>query len=124
MSNPDQPDPIDRMAESEQATAIADEQARALVTAARKIASELVMSDADRRASEERRERRELIRVVILAMSVGLPAIIGAFASIVGAMQGQQTHQLVNSRMTELLEEVGKSQRAEGVLEGKGSSGK
>ena len=124
MSNPDQPDPIDRMATAEQAAAIADEQARALVTAARKIASELVMSDADRRASEERRERRELIRVVVLAMIVGLPAIIGAFASIVGTIQGQQTHNLVNSRMTELLEEVGKSQRAEGVLEGKGNRDK
>ena len=119
MSNPDAQDPIDKLVVSD----AADDQARALVTAARKIAVELVSADESReaRAQEvnDRREHRELVRVIVLAIIVGLPSIIGASAAVLGAIQGRQTHDAVNSRMTELLEEVSKSQRAEGVLEGR-----
>ena len=64
---------------------------------------------------------------VLIALIAGIPAIIAAFyawkanttaASAVG--KAVQTHDLVNSRMTELLELTRKSSRAEGVAIGAG----
>jgi hypothetical protein len=92
------------------------------------VANALKVAAREVREADERRENRELIRVLVLGFIVGLPSVIGAFASVIGAMhgqqaaiQGQKTHDLVNSRMTELLEEVSKAQRAQGILEGKAS---
>jgi hypothetical protein len=72
-------------------------------------------------ASDERREKREFIRSLVLGLLVSLPGIIAACIGAANNAQGKQTHDLVNSRMSELLEKVETASRAEGVLEGRAS---
>lgn len=67
----------------------------------------------------------------IVAIAIFMPVEQGRYlmTSVIGLMTPtilsligyaiKQNHQLMNSRLTELLEERGKSQRAEGKLEGK-----
>lgn len=94
-------------------------EAVALFTAADKLALEKVKSDKEialeKIKADERREKREFNKVLILA----IPTIIGALAAGYAAIAIRDTHGLVNSRMTELAEEIRKTSRAEGVIEGK-----
>ncbi len=101
---------IKPMPDSPQAEKLATE----LESAAEKLA-------AVKLAADDRRENRELIRALVLGLFVSLPGIIAACVGAAGVWQGKQTHELVNSRMTELIKKVESSSRAEGVIEGRAS---
>lgn len=49
-----------------------------------------------------------------------IPATVLSLPGILAVIQSRKTHQLVNSRMSELLELTRKASRAEGVKEGEG----
>jgi len=102
----------------------ADERASELEAAAERLASVKLASDELRFAREERREKRRETRIIILGLFVALPGIIGACVGGANMVKLDTTHDLVNSRMTELLEIVGKKSHAEGVVEGRNTKGK
>lgn len=63
-----------------------------------------------------------VLLALIAAIAAILSALIAAWAKLradVAIAQGKTTHDLVNSRMTELLAITKSSAHAEGVLEGK-----
>lgn len=84
----------------------------ALLLAANTLALEKV-------AADDRRNLRDLIKAVILALVIGLPAIIGACGAIYTSWRIDKVAHEVNSMKDELVESVRSSSHAEGVLEGK-----
>jgi len=92
-------------------------------TPSEKLASDLesaaVKLAAVKIAADDRRENRELIRAIVLGLFVALPGIIASCIAAANNVQGKTTHDLVNSRMSELLEKVEAVSHAEGVAEGK-----
>lgn len=56
---------------------------------------------------------------IILAIVAIFPASLAAILSYMTLIRNKETHDLVNSRMTELLEITKSASRAEGVIEGK-----
>lgn len=56
---------------------------------------------------------------IIIAVIAIVPSSLAAFVSFLALRKSKETHLLVNSRMTELLEITKKSSKAEGILEEK-----
>ena len=94
--------------DDQKATLHAEVLSDAILDAAVKLAATKVTADSSK-------EKRDFWKAVILASLVATPGIISAWR--IGTV-----HDVVNSRMTEMIKVVGKSSHAEGVLEGEAAS--
>jgi len=88
--------------------------AEAKIAEAKVVAEAKLLSE-----SEQRKENRTMWVGVYLPMFLALPSIIAAFASIVSIWRVGEYHHEVNSRMTEMIQEVRKSSYENGVIVGK-----
>lgn len=93
-------------------------EAVALLTAADKVALEKVNADKEialqKIAADERREKREFNKTLIMA----IPTIIAALAAGYAAVRIDSVGHSVNSMKDELVHSVRKESHAEGMIEG------